>query len=115
MVKALKFLWLGLCVTVLAITLVKFDGRPNSDIGEFLVLAMLALSFPSGLAFALLAGGAYAALKGIAGGTVTTSYLSLFLEWSGFVAVGYAQWFLFLPWLIRTIRHRASTRRASTA
>jgi len=115
MARVVRVLWIVLAVSVLAVTLVKFDGRPNSDIGDFLVLTMLVLTVPAGFAFALLAAGAYSVLNASTGATVPTSYLTLLLEWGGFFLFGYLQWFVFVPWLIRRMRARSSTRSVSAA
>ena len=97
--KVIKVLWFVAAFCVLLVTLYAFDGKPNSDISVFLTWMMLILSFPASLAVSLahMLIGAYLSV------TIETSYVSLALEWSAYFALGYIQWFVFLPYLIRKI------------
>lgn len=98
--RIIKALWIGAMVVVLCITLYAFDGKPNSDIGIFLVWSGLFLSFPVGLLVPLVHVVLYESFS-IA---IETSYLSLVLDWLGFCIVGYLQWFMFAPYLIGKLR-----------
>jgi len=56
----LKAAWILITASVLLVTLLHFDGKVGSDIGVFLVWSMLMLTFPIGIACALLfSAGAY--------------------------------------------------------
>jgi hypothetical protein len=98
--KILKALWIGAAVFVFAVTLYAFDGKPNSDIGVFFAWYMLFLSFPSGLLVSLV----HAALDEGLSITIETSYLSFVLDWVGFFALGYLQWFKLVPYFISKLR-----------
>lgn len=98
--KLVRAIWVGATILVLAITLYAFDGKANSDIGIFFAWCMLILSFPGGLLVAL----AHVALFDGLSIAVETSYLSLVLDWVGFFALGYIQWFKLAPFLIAKLR-----------
>ena len=76
--------------------------KPNSDIGILFAWCMLVVSFPSGLLVSL----AHVTLYESLSTTVETSYLSFVLDWAGFVALGYLQWFTLVPFLLRKLRTR---------
>ena len=97
--KIIKTLWFGASIFVLCVTLYAFDGKPNSDIGIFFAWCMLFLSFPSGLLVSLVHMTLYDGFSV----AVETSYLSLVLDWVGFLVLGYLQWFKLLPYLITTL------------
>ena len=104
--RALKWLWgLGAFLALL-VSLVAYDGKPNSDADLLLGYAMLTLSFPLGLVLAaassLLGQIVYAAT----GHIFTTSYASLVVTWLVFFIAGYLQWFVLLPWLWRKWKAR---------
>ena len=98
--KILKALWIGTTVSVLAVTLYSFDGKPNSDIWIFLTWLMLTLSFPAALVVSLV----HMVLGAGFSITIKTSYLSLALEWAGYFVLGYLQWFKLMPYLITKLR-----------
>ena len=97
--KVIKVLWFVAALCVLLVTLYAFDGKPNSDIWIFLTWMMLILSFPASLAVSL----AHMLIGTYFSVTIEASYVSLALEWSAYFALGYIQWFMFLPYLIRKI------------
>ncbi len=98
--KVLKVLWIGATVFVLFVTLYAFDGNPGSDIGIFFAWYMLFLSSPSGLLVPLVHVALYEGLSI----SIETSYLSFVLDWVGFFALGYLQWFKLTPYLIAKLR-----------
>ena len=91
-VKVIKVLWLIAAFAVLFVTLYAFDGKPNSDVSVFLIWM---ISFPASLAVSL----AHMLIGTYFSVTIETSYISLALEWSAYFALGYIQWFVFLPYL----------------
>lgn len=91
--KLVRAIWVGATILVLSISLYAFDGKQNSDIGVFFAWCMLILSFPGGLLVPL----AHVALFDGLSIAVETSYLSLVLDWVGFYALGYVQWFKIAP------------------
>jgi len=117
--KVLKTLWVLCSVAVLAVTLVRYDHGPASDIGVFLVYAMLFLAFP----VSLLVAGLFSlmALFQEQFGVplldlIDSNYMGFVVMWLTFFLAGYVQWFVLLPWLWRKWRNRrsrsASPRRA---
>ena len=102
----LQIAWLVFGSLVLAAVLLGYDGKPNSDIEELLIWLMTILSFPIGFLVAAFFSLSYAILSSCCAITVRVSYLLLTTEWLMFLAAGYLQWFIFLPWLLR--RWRAS-------
>jgi hypothetical protein len=104
--RVFKISWLLLAIIILVVVLAAYDGRPNSDIEQFLIGAMMVLSFPIGFVVAGLFSGMYALLASCCEIAAKTSYTMLFVEWLGFFAAGYLQWFVLLPWVIRKWRSR---------
>lgn len=97
----LQGLWCVSALFVLAIVLWFFDGRPNSDVDEVLAIGMLALSFPLGVAVAAIVGAAGRLLASGYGLILSVSYVSIVVTWVVFFAVGYWQWFVGVPWILR--------------
>jgi putative Mn2+ efflux pump MntP len=78
-----------------------YDGKPNSDAEEVLILGMFVLSFPvSFLAGAIGVGVAYL-LENVLHTLVRTGRLEMFVVWFLFFMLGYLQWFALIPrvWL----------------
>ena len=106
MLKIIKIVWIILCVLVLFISFYYFDDDPKNDIDIFLILSMLFLSFPSGYVAA-------AVLKLIAilwvkiwGEPPSNSYLLIIIIWLPYFIVGYIQWFVLTPKLVKWIKKR---------
>jgi hypothetical protein len=97
-----KAAWIGIAVVVLLVTLSGFDGYGNGDIWIFLTWAMLVLAFPVGLVISL----AHVVLDLGFSITIGPSYFSLVIEWLAYFGLGYAQWFVLLPWLWRKWKAR---------
>jgi len=95
-----KAAWIGIAVVALLVTLYGFDGKTGSDIWLVLTWSMLVLSFPASLIVSL----AHMALGAGLSITTKTSYLSLAIEWAGYFALGYLQWFKLTPYLIAKLR-----------
>lgn len=98
--KHLKYVWWALCVLVLAISVWTFSMTPSGDSEIFLIYGMLALSFPLGLLFPLVATSMQSA------GIVLPAQASLpwlFLEWAVFLALGWFQWSKLIPWCVRKL------------
>lgn len=85
----------------LAVVLIGYDGKPNSDIEQLLIGLMIVVAFPSGFLVAGLLGLTYAAIGFCCGVTVKVSYATLLVEWIAFAVVGYLQWFVVLPWVLK--------------
>jgi hypothetical protein len=105
----LKIGWLILGAIVLAVVLVAYDSKPNSDIEQFLIGSMIVISFPIGFLVAGVLSAIYAVLGSCCEITVKTSYSLLIIEWMAFFGAGYLQWFMLLPWAVKKWRaHRAA-------
>jgi hypothetical protein len=97
--KALRVAWVALCFCILIFSISAYDGKPSWE-GEVLqIYAMILLSFPAGLAVAHLYSAAFAFLYHQFGVAIYVSRAYLFLTWAGFFLVGYAQWFVLLPYV----------------
>src|SRR4051812_29622854 len=95
----LKLAWVLVAFAVLVSSLLLFEGKPNSDADILLGYAMLALSFPLGVALAAGLSLLARLLFETTGYVFTTSYASMSVAWLALFVVGYLQWFVFLPWL----------------
>jgi hypothetical protein len=102
----LKIGWLILGAIVLVVVLTGYDGKPNSDIEQFLIGSMIVISFPIGFLVAGVFSAIYAVLASCCDITVKTSYLLLTVEWMAFFGAGYLQWFVLLPWAVKKWRAR---------
>jgi hypothetical protein len=109
--RFVKVGWLAASAMVLVMVLIGFDGKPNSDIEQFLIGSMMVLSFPIGFVAAGVLSAIYALLESCCEIVVKMSYAMLFVEWICFFAAGYWQWFVLLPWVVRKWR----TRRVASA
>lgn len=102
--RYVKFGWIIAGVMVLLTTIYFFDGEQNSDIDVFLIWLMLALSFPGGIVCALIFSGFAYVLYQATAMTVPTTYLSILLFWAVFFVVGYWQWFVLVPRLVKRFK-----------
>lgn len=94
-----QLLWLTCCAGVLLLTLMRHDER---DIGIVFVYLMSALTFPIGVV--VVAAVAWSAAMLATTGQPTPSGPIIqgavgVAIWALITAVGYLQWFVFLPWL----------------
>ena len=104
MKNILRAVWIVLAVFILVVTVIKYDGRPNSDIEEFLGWTMVVIGFPGSLlGGALIVAVAYIG-ENVQGSSLTVSVPSLVFEWLILAAAGYLQWFYLLPKLWRRFR-----------
>ena len=108
--RFLLALWLTACIALLAFAFVQ---RSVHDMPEGAILLMIFLTFPIGLIGAPVAG--------IVGSSITDAlayahgpFIDLLPVWCVLVALGYLQWFVFLPSAFRWLRayqiERQSTR-----
>jgi hypothetical protein len=104
--KLLKFMWLSTSAGVLLITLYLFDPSTAQDADLIITYGMLGLAFPSSVIVA----GAIALLANAT--PLVDAYYGRFaivVIWMLFVAVGYVQWFIALPWAVRKLRRQKHT------
>jgi hypothetical protein len=92
-------IWVSVCVATLVIYIRNRTNATDADV--FLGYAMIALSFPSGsIVFAI-----QARLAGLA--NIQVGSIGM---WAEMLIIGYLQWFVLLPLVIRAIRRRVSAR-----
>ena len=109
LIKVLKLMWFACCIAILAVTLSHDASGPTNDIGIFLAYTMLFLTFPAGCivvgVIVLLV-----VLKEQLGfpliDMLDKQYIGFSVTWFAFLAVGYLQWFVLLPWLWRKWKAR---------
>ncbi len=90
-----RITWLALTVLALTSSLILLKaGQKDADIA--LTYAMLVLTFPLGFIVGPTVGPALS----------WASSSSIFIYWSVFVVVGYAQWFIFVPLFVRRAREQ---------
>jgi uncharacterized membrane protein len=105
--KIMLAVWLAMCATVLASALYLNAGDPTArEIGPVFIWYMIFLSFPGGLLVAATGALISALSAGEMNLSVTVSFLVI---WVAFVAVGYAQWFVLVPYLKRKLDGGIST------
>jgi len=97
--RVLKALWLFACVLILVLTLTH-RGPEYRDAGEAEELVMGGLSFPSGWLFAYLFFGT------LIGGNQTTELQWIFIIWVPLFVLGYLQWFVLVPAIVRWWRKK---------
>ena len=109
--SAVRWLWISLSLLLLFATVFLFDGSPKSDADVVLGYGLMVLSFPIGVLLAVLDGYLGRAAFSAFGLISTTTYASLTITWLVYTIIGYLQWFVLLPWMIR--RWGGKERRAS--
>lgn len=109
--RVIRWGWILATVVVLVITLRGFDGGRNPDAEVFLAWMMLLLGFPSSIVFSAAFAMTSVLLATRFGTTISTSYGSIVASWIVLTLLGYAQWFILLPKLVRKVResrHRST-------
>lgn len=107
--------WILICFVVLLGSIYFVDPGDEHSL-LFLFIPMIILSFPGGFVVPYIIGGiAYLLLKlGIENPFKTEQswdiwYFSMYIGyWATFVAIGYIQWFVLLPYLRRRVRQIGS-------
>jgi hypothetical protein len=110
--RLLLALWLAACVAVLIFA---FNAREIHDTDIAFLSLMLVLTFPIGYAFAALVGVVFYALNSMFGIVVPGGFIPNLLSWVFFVAAGYFQWFIVVPWLYKKLRSHLTLRSSGTA
>jgi hypothetical protein len=101
--RVLKALWLLACVSVLAHTLIH-HGLEHRDAGVALFLTMLALSFPSGwLSLVMLK---LLEMLNLFDISKATELQTILIAWITLFVLGYLQWFVIVPAIVRWWRRR---------
>lgn len=100
-----RVVWVLLAVVVLVLTLI-YHGPAYKDATEAETLLMLALSFPSGWLVVLLLVGMVGGWRHLFGSEVPELLFAVF-SWVLWTAIGYVQWFVFVPWGARKLANLA--------
>jgi hypothetical protein len=97
----LAILWTVVSVSLLIHTLLHRFASPHAfgDAEEVEELLMMILSFPGGLV-------AFLPFSGIALNYPENDPRSIVLGWFVFFIIGYVQWFVLTPALVRRVRHK---------
>ena len=93
----LRSVWIILSLVVLLYCQYAFDGRPNSDAEEVLIILMFILSVPASFVVGAIAVGVAFSFERLMHSPLQTSRLEMLLTWGLFFAAGYVQWFTLLP------------------
>ena len=93
-----ELVWFAACCVVL---LVAFQNTQNPEAAVLFTILMVVLTFPIGLILVWLLGSALAYLNQQFGVSLPEGAVMLFLLWVGFLAVGYIQWFRWVPYFYR--------------
>jgi hypothetical protein len=104
-----RVVWVILCLAVLAYCQYAFDGKPNSDAEEVLIILMLILSIPASFVAGAIAVGVAFSFERLMHSPLQTTRLEMLFTWALFFAAGYIQWFTLLPraWSKWQMRKRA--------
>jgi hypothetical protein len=103
---AVRVLWLLAASSILLLTLLLLGRQGQEDADILFVYLMIGLGFPASLLVLALAGGILFLVQQTGPDPIQTSRVMILLLWSGFVAVGYGQWFVAVPVLARHVRRR---------
>ena len=104
-----RIIWTLLAVVVLSVTLANFDQESNPDISIFLFYGMVVLAFPTGLLLAAILSIGTIGLHSVFGVEIPSNYGSIVVMWLAFLAVGYWQWFVLVPYLRLRLKKRNQT------
>ena len=93
----LRSIWIILSLAVLLYCQYVFDGKPNSDAEEVLIILMLILSIPASFVAGAIAVGVAFSFERLMHSPLQTSRLEMLFTWVLFFAAGYVQWFTLFP------------------
>ena len=108
-----QLIWIALCASILVYCEYAFDGKPNSDAEDVLLIGMAILSFPASIVAGMIAVGIAFAYEKVVGQSMPTTRVEMLLMWALFMGAGYVQWFKVFPYLkAKYITRRSSSFRA---
>ncbi|MBI5191455.1 MAG: hypothetical protein HZA22_12405 [Nitrospirae bacterium] len=99
--KVVKYVWVLLAIANLGVSLYTSVMEPSNDAFEFLGWSMTLLSFPIGVVLLYLFGAA----SGVINMVLPGGNISLVIFWLAFFALGYLQWFKWVPMLMANKRN----------
>jgi hypothetical protein len=95
---AIRAVWLSACGALLWFVLATWSPGPNSDAATLYYWGMLALTFPGGL---LVIGLVTSLLVVLTHPPLIPDAAAFVVVWVGLVVVGYWQWFVLMPRVVR--------------
>ena len=93
----IRWLWVVLTIIVLVYGQAIYDGKPNSDAEEVLIILMLILSVPASFVAGVIAVGVAFSFERLMHSPLQTTRLEMLFTWALFFAAGYVQWFTLAP------------------
>ena len=116
----IRTLWIVVCMIVLVGWLYSYGFKEDlsqvlkSESQVYLLIAMVILTLPLGIPWIYLFAGLLYVLESVGINMSGKMQADVFLLWLGFVVIGYIQWFVIVPYLIRKIRERTTTKDRAT-
>ncbi len=101
--RSIRFIWLAACVVVLLWWTIAYgfnDAVPKQLRAEsqvYLFIAIIVLSFPAGLIWAVFVAIGSRALYELGFAPDGSIWVNTFIYWLGAVVLGYLQWFVLVP------------------
>ena len=108
-VAILRAAWLVFSLAVLLYCQYVYDGKPNSDSEEVLIVFMFILSFPASFAAGAIAVAAAFVAERLLQMPLQTGRLEMLLVWCLFAILGYLQWFWLVPRALSKWKNRRAT------
>ncbi len=93
----IRGLWVALSIVVLVYGQAIYDGKPNRDVEEVVIILMFILSFPASFVAGAIAVGVAFSFERLMHSPLHTTRLEMLFTWALFFAVGYVQWFMLVP------------------
>jgi hypothetical protein len=108
-----KVVYAVLGVSVLFLVISQHHPEAKNDVGILLGYVMLILSFPISVAVLVILGFVILPIGNWLNISLEFGYIYIVLYWAIFFLVGYLQWFVLLPWLVKSIKSKRSSGRPS--
>ena len=93
----IRWLWVTLSIVVLVYGQAIYDGKPNSDAEEVLIILMLVLSVPASFVAGAIDVGVAFSFERLMHSPLQTTRLEMLFTWALFFVAGYVQWFMLAP------------------
>ena len=113
--KSIRVAWLLTCIVVLCWWMYSYGLKEDlpqvlrSESQIYLLIAMAILTIPLGIPWIYVFAGLLYLLESLGMVLGGKWQADVIFMWMGFVVIGYIQWFVTVPFLIRKIRKRNST------
>ena len=99
-----RFAWLAICIAALVSALHGYRGKSDWQVEEGLAAEMIVLGFPSSVLVAICFTLFGFVLEKLGIGLPSSSGAEMIATWIIFAIAGYIQWFLVIPYLVRSWR-----------